>query len=334
MEEEDLLEEEGPPASAASFARGRVVWNTLAVDTFAGKSGAALLAECRRLAASSDAHGLVRVAVGLFARGLRRLGMRALALIVEIGVSTGDARALRGAAFVYLEQGDRRRAAAVLRRVAEMRSEEPQAKHDLAIACSGFGFGSGSGGASEKIGLLSEVALGEWDRRFSQVEIVATMDLWRALQGVDVGDACAVAAFSKLAAWAPSLGLLGRGVAVDMRAVLRWDTDVVDVDLEVLEPNGERCTTFHNTTTCGGIRSRDLACGLGPEEYLVRHAQLGCYTVFAKLCSFNGKPPCDVAASVAIDLLFGDACDEAHFDRTVVLHEAGVAVPLVSISFV
>jgi len=296
----------------------------LSVDAYHGASKEELLLLYKGLAIGSDPHSLLKFAIGMFARGLRRLAMRALTMIVELGVGTGDARALRAAAFIFLEQGLHARAADILRRVLEMRPEEPQSKLDLALAL--------PSDTKLAVDLLSAVAMGEWDRRFSQVEVVALMELWHVLQKIEISDARIAPQFAQLLEWAPSLSLF-RPVCVDLRVVLRWGTDVVDLDLEVLEPNGERCTTFNNTTTCGGIRSRDLACGLGPEEYCIKNARHGCYTVFVKLYSFNGKPPCDVAASISVFLLFGDPQNEVHFEKTFIISEAGKAMPVATITF-
>jgi uncharacterized protein YfaP (DUF2135 family) len=39
---------------------------------------------------------------------------------------------------------------------------------------------------------------------------------------------------------------------MDLRVMLFWDADNVDVDLHVIEPTGEDCSVFHNSTKVGG----------------------------------------------------------------------------------
>ncbi|CAF1521422.1 unnamed protein product, partial [Rotaria sordida] len=61
-----------------------------------------------------------------------------------------------------------------------------------------------------------------------------------------------------------------------------WDTNDTDVDLHVIEPSGEECYYSHKNTAIGGKISRDFTRGYGPEEYLIRKAVKGTYTVRAK----------------------------------------------------
>ncbi|HEX4385599.1 MAG TPA: DUF2135 domain-containing protein, partial [Myxococcales bacterium] len=66
---------------------------------------------------------------------------------------------------------------------------------------------------------------------------------------------------------------------VDLRVSLAWDADLTDVDLHLFEPSGEHAFYGHNKTAIGGIVSRDMTQGYGPEEYLVRKAMHGQYGV-------------------------------------------------------
>jgi len=81
-------------------------------------------------------------------------------------------------------------------------------------------------------------------------------------------------------------GRLLAPVMVDLRVLLVWDTDMTDVELHVRDPTGEECYCLHNKTTGGGMLSRDFTKGYGPEEYLLRTADVGIYRVFVKL--FDG----------------------------------------------
>jgi uncharacterized protein YfaP (DUF2135 family) len=73
-----------------------------------------------------------------------------------------------------------------------------------------------------------------------------------------------------------------RHLPVDLRIVMVWDTDNTDVDLHVIEPTGEECYYSHKNTAIGGTIRRNFTGGYGPEEYLVRQAVKGTYTVRAK----------------------------------------------------
>lgn len=70
---------------------------------------------------------------------------------------------------------------------------------------------------------------------------------------------------------------------VDIRVVVDWSTDASDLDLWVDEPNRERAIYDNQLTAIGGHLSDDMTEGYGPEEYLLRHAVPGTYTVQANV---------------------------------------------------
>jgi len=72
---------------------------------------------------------------------------------------------------------------------------------------------------------------------------------------------------------------------VDIRVVLCWDADGVDVELQCLEWNNEKCHSFKNHSRNGGLLSRDFTGGYGTQEYLIRKAPEGKYTISARLFS-------------------------------------------------
>ena len=74
---------------------------------------------------------------------------------------------------------------------------------------------------------------------------------------------------------------------VDLRIVLTWDSDATDIDLRVTEPGGETVRYNHNRSAAGGRISRDFTDGYGPEEYLIRKAAAGAYTVAAHYYGTN-----------------------------------------------
>lgn len=70
-----------------------------------------------------------------------------------------------------------------------------------------------------------------------------------------------------------------RDLPVGLRIVLAWDADETDIDLHVLEPNGEEAYYGHRRTAEGGFVSEDVTTGYGPEEYLAKDLQRGVYKV-------------------------------------------------------
>lgn len=65
----------------------------------------------------------------------------------------------------------------------------------------------------------------------------------------------------------------------DLRVVINWDTDMSDMDLHVIDPDGEECFYSHRLTAAGGRNSDDFTQGYGPEEFMTRRARPGAYVV-------------------------------------------------------
>lgn len=72
-----------------------------------------------------------------------------------------------------------------------------------------------------------------------------------------------------------------RDLPVKLRIVMSWDVDQTDIDIHVLEPNGEEAYYGHRRTSEGGFVSEDVTTGYGPEEYLKKDLERGVY----KICS-------------------------------------------------
>ena len=91
---------------------------------------------------------------------------------------------------------------------------------------------------------------------------------------------------------------------LDVRISLAWDADLTDVDLHVYEPTGERAYYGNNRTQIGGLVSRDIRDGYGPEEYVLRKAFPGVYRIAAHYYASHQQTltgPCTVLATVYTD---------------------------------
>ncbi|WP_222166021.1 VIT domain-containing protein [Edaphocola aurantiacus] len=66
---------------------------------------------------------------------------------------------------------------------------------------------------------------------------------------------------------------------VDIRVVINWNHLNTDIDLWVTQPNGERCMYNTPTTSAGGRISNDFTNGYGPEQFLLKKAIKGKYTI-------------------------------------------------------
>ncbi|MBZ4416850.1 VIT domain-containing protein [Myxococcus sp. RHSTA-1-4] len=67
--------------------------------------------------------------------------------------------------------------------------------------------------------------------------------------------------------------------SIDYQLTTHWNSDSTDIDLWVIEPNGERCFYQHKQTRLGGRLFWDITDGLGPELYHARKAAPGPYHV-------------------------------------------------------
>jgi len=242
------------------------------------------------------------VADYLFQNGKPTEGRRVLTSLAELDLK--NPQLLRLIAFKLAELGDEYNELIleVLKQVKKLRPEEPQSFLILAYALvnhairlmhqpieDGVDKESSPKELAQKhfveaLGLIDQVIMGKWDVRFSQIEATAITELNRvtnyvrfygfdtthhALHGID--------------------NRLLSPVGVDLRVVILWDTDMTDVELHVEEPSGEKCFSFHNKTSNGGMLSRDFSHGYGPEEYLIRTAEEGTYTISVRLFSALSK---------------------------------------------
>jgi tetratricopeptide (TPR) repeat protein len=69
------------------------------------------------------------------------------------------------------------------------------------------------------------------------------------------------------------------GLPVNIRVVINWNRNDTDIDLWVIDPNGEKCFYGHKQTSIGGRLSNDFTRGYGPEQFLLKKAINGTYQV-------------------------------------------------------
>ncbi|HUT32333.1 MAG TPA: VIT domain-containing protein [Planctomycetota bacterium] len=138
------------------------------------------------------------------------------------------------------------------------------------------------------IELLYHVVLNTWDR-FEQIELIALMELNTLLPKAKA------AGLEKTNVDPRLLKLLD----VDVRIILTWDADNTDMDLHVVEPSTERAFYGHQRTTIGGNVSRDFTQGYGPEEYLLKKAMPGMYTIQA---NYYGSSAAQLMGAVTLQV--------------------------------
>ena len=222
-----------------------------------------------------------------FNRKERTLAVRILSNLSEMKLE--DAGLWRTMGWRLREAGALDEAVAVFRHVLEMRGEEPQSRRDLALVLSERGkelFASGDASAAKRLveeamRLLHEAAFNPTSRRSGrrgndmQTSVIALEEL------------NGLVAWSAAQKWAaapeaPAMDdAFRRDLPLDLRIMMSWDTDETDVDLHVLEPDGEEAFYQNRRTSNGGFVSEDVTTGYGPEEYLRKDAGKGRYRILA-----------------------------------------------------
>jgi tetratricopeptide (TPR) repeat protein len=193
-------------------------------------------------------------------RGQEALSLRVLSNLAEMNLESRSI--LRVLGYRLLEAGRARQAAIIFRRVLAMGEEEPQSYRDLGLAYA---------------------AIGEYQMAIDRLYDVVERDFGRTFPGIEV---IALTELNSIVA-ASSVELdTGRidprflsNRPLDLRVVLTWDSDNTDVDLHVIDPNGEE--TFYSVPLSyqGGRITPDNTVGYGPEEFSLKLAKPGKYRV-------------------------------------------------------
>ena len=206
-------------------------------------------------------------------------------LLSALDLPSRDSETVAIVAARLVRWGELDRAIRLYERLAAAESDRPQPLRSLALALAKRAeAGSGEQARADlarAIALLTEMVMTEWDGAYEGIELIALMEVnrliprYRRLGGGDI-------------ALDPRLVAL---LDVDLRVVIEWNTEETDLDLWVDEPNGERAIYSNPKTLIGGRLSDDMTRGYGPEEYLLRRAPPGTYTVQADVFSVDRLNP-------------------------------------------
>jgi Ca-activated chloride channel homolog len=173
------------------------------------------------------------------------------------------------------------------------------------------------------IELLYKVVTGLWDERFKSIELIVLSDMNRIVRRVKPEQIKHIKIDKELA----------KLLDADIRIVMTWDADNTDIDMHIVEPSGEEVYFEHESSTIGGALSEDLTQGYGPEEYMVRKAPGGLYTIKA---DFYGSDSVKVMGAVAVQVHiytnFGRE-NEAHESITVRLKNTKDMITIGQIKF-
>jgi len=197
--------------------------------------------------------------------GERVIGLRVLSNLAEMDLQ--NRQVLRLLAYRLQQANAIAEALPLFERVLELAPNEPQSHRDLGLAL------AASGQPQRAVERLYEVATGAWDARFADIELIAVTEM-----NVVIEQARREGRPVDLVAIEPRLL---KSMPLDLRVVLAWDADNTDVDLHVIDPNGEEVFYGHALSYQGGAITHDATGGYGPEEFALRVARPGKYRVEA-----------------------------------------------------
>lgn len=210
----------------------------------------------------------------------RQLALRVLSNIAEMELE--NHQLLRVLAHRLEQLGYTSLAIDVFREVLAMRGEEPQSYRDLGLAL------AQNKQYQEAADTLYRVITKKWDGRFPEVELIA-LNEWNNVLS-ESKNTVNLSKYDKRFVSA---------MPVDVRVVLNWDADNCDMDLWVFDPNNEKCFYSHPTTELGGLLSRDMTGGYGPEEFILKKALAGKYKVQVQ---YYGSRQQKIAGATTIQL--------------------------------
>lgn len=209
---------------------------------------------------STSAGFYMDVANWRWTKGDTAMAVQILGNLAEM--APGDHELLRSLGRKLWQEGELDLAHSVLKEVARLRPEEPQTWRDMALLQDALGH------HQEAIDGLYHVVTTIWSDRFPEISVMAAQEMMCIVN--QHGDDLEVRNIDERFTTA---------LPTDIRVVLQWDQNDIDMDLWVTDPRGERCMYNHRETEAGGWMSRDFTGGYGPEEFLLKKAIPGNYKI-------------------------------------------------------
>jgi hypothetical protein len=171
----------------------------------------------------------------------------------------------------------------IFEKLLKLKGEEAQSYRDLGLAY------EANGNNQLAINTLYDAVRKEWNGRFPEIELIIMNEINNI-----------ISAYPKLDYSFIDERLIKKE-PVDIRVVLTWDTDNCDMDLWVTDPDGEKCFYGNKLTRLGGKISCDFTAGYGPEEFMIKKAVSGEYSVQS---NYFGTRSQTVLAPVNLHLVF------------------------------
>jgi len=201
------------------------------------------------------------------------LAIRILSNLIEIELHNHELMRALGYKLEYFKQ--HRLAVVVYEKVLELRPEEPQSYRDLALAH------EYSGNFQKSFDLLYKIYDGnllekDEEERFYGIEHIAFTELTRL-----------VSKYENELKLSDEQKKQFTKMPLDVRVVIDWNHNDTDIDLWVIDPNGEKAYYSNSKTKIGGRMSEDLMEGYGPESFMLKNAVKGNYKIKVDYYSDN-----------------------------------------------
>ena len=236
----------------------------------------------------------------------RERALRILTSIAEIELENASLYRLLG--YRFKEYGEYALAKFVCMKVVEWRPMDPQSYRDYALALAGNG--EAQAALDSLYGVLTRFFPADNIRRSRGIEEVIVTEI------------------NHLIAKNPGLNTsniderLLINTAVDVRVVINWNMNNVDIDLHVRDPHNEECYYGRKQTAIGGRISADNTGGYGPEQFLLKKAVRGKYRILVNYYGareFSPDGPSTVMAEI-----FTKYADKTEQRRVVCLQMSNV----------
>lgn len=215
------------------------------------------------------------VAKHFFEQGRNKLGAKIVLNILELMPNSVTMQ--RTVAYVLLQYQQYQLAISVLEKVDQTYSFQAASKRDLARAWEGL---------ARKTGLTEDYAnaIRYYFEAATKVDddpeglpVIALTEMNHLLSDAKTAGVNAN--------WIPETFLGNQ--SYDVRALLSWSNNQTDVDLHVLDPNGDNIYYSNPFSKIGGFLPYDNTSGFGPEVFLLKDGTPGSFKISAKYYSDN-----------------------------------------------
>ena len=217
---------------------------------------------------AANPHFYFDMAGWFYAHGDKETGLRVLTSIAEL--EQEDASLYRMLGYRFKEYGEFRLEKFVCKKVVDLRPMDPQSHRDYALALDDNG--------EEQAALDSLYAL--LKRPFSD----STRARYQGIAEVVVTEINRILAKSAHLNKSNIDERLIKSAPVDLRVVINWNVNNTDIDLHILDPNGNKDSYVNRKVKRPWLYGRmglDSQDGYGPEQFMLKKAAKGKYQIYA-----------------------------------------------------